>query len=162
MALCSMHPPHAFQHSPPSARCSSRTWFGVSSPDRGPLTIGKPCAAHRKAAGFKRGAYKRIETEPGLDKAAGDPAGVRAALQPLLDVRMPFSPLAQCRCHIPVRQIMFAPRLWLPAPRTLPTLFAASRFSTHATLVYPESLFANRLPSDPTYHTRSPRCPVGS
>mmetsp|Transcript_7256 Transcript_7256/g.20453 ORF Transcript_7256/g.20453 Transcript_7256/m.20453 type:complete len:670 (+) Transcript_7256:350-2359(+) len=41
--------------------------------------------AHRKAAGFNYGAYKRIETEPGLDKAAGDAAAVRAALLPLLD-----------------------------------------------------------------------------
>eukprot|EP00873_Tetraselmis_striata_P016029 jgi/Tetstr1/436293/TSEL_025134.t1 len=40
--------------------------------------------AHRKAAGFQRGAYKRIETEPGLDKAAGDAGRVHGALDPLL------------------------------------------------------------------------------
>jgi len=45
----------------------------------------KEVLAHRKAAGFQRGAYRRIETEPGLDRAAGDLSAVRASLQPLLE-----------------------------------------------------------------------------
>ena len=85
--------PHApEQHAPPpppplplcSSPCQKRRAKTPHRPHSPPpllLPLPLPPSVHRKSAGFKRGAYLRIETEPGLDRAAGDPTATRRGPQ---------------------------------------------------------------------------------